>query len=395
MGKTTRGLAGSFGALIAAVGFAAPALAWSTPLWIRQFGTPASEYAEDAATDEDGNVYVVGVTEGSLFGRNQGSGDGWVAKFDATGHKLWAQQIGTDQYDRATGVATDADGNVYVVGGLDAGNVAKYDAAGHRIWEQRIDGYPSKVATDKDGNAFVGSVTFDGEYGVSLAKLDGLGRLLWTRELPLGGASDYVSGVAADEEGNIYLAGSTDTSEAGYSGPAWVYKFESDGDTLWTWEISDGDRHRARGVATDKEGNAYVVGYSAPSPFVANQAAVYGSWLIKFDAGGDTLWRRQISEGDSANDVATDEQGNAYLAGARYRHGSSDVWVAQYGPAGRLRWQTRFGTADYDWATAVSLASDRAVYIAGYTSGPLGGPPHGEEDAFVAKFAERSSPRSE
>jgi Beta-propeller repeat len=277
------------------------------------------------------------------------------------------------------------------VGSLGNDNVVKFDAVGHRLWAQRIDGFPSRVATDKSGNAFVGGVTFDGEYGVSLAKLDGAGALLWTRELPLGGASDEVSGVATDHEGNVYLAGSTDTSEAGYSGPGWVYKFDPDGGELWTWGIYDGDRHRARGVATDEDGNAYVVGYSAPSPFLApNQGGLFGEWLIKFGAGGDTLWGRQIGmEGDTPSGVATDEHGNVYVTGARFRNGSSDVRVAEYGPAGRLRWQTQFGTANDDLASAVAVASGRAVYVAGSTSGRLGGPPRGGWDAFVAELAGR------
>src|SRR5512133_3758282 len=118
MGKTRRGLAASCGAVVVALGFAAPARAWDTPVWIRQLGTSGNEHARDVTTDEHRKIFVVGDAEGALFGPNGGSADWRVAEFDATGHRLWAQQIGTGQYESASGVATDADGNVYVVGSL-------------------------------------------------------------------------------------------------------------------------------------------------------------------------------------------------------------------------------------------------------------------------------------
>jgi hypothetical protein len=97
-------------------------------LWRRQPGTSASDFATGVATDTDGNVYVVGQTLGALGGANKGDGDAFVIKFDVNGHRLWGRQLGasvpppSDEnpprhlVDAAHGVATDTDGNVYVVG---------------------------------------------------------------------------------------------------------------------------------------------------------------------------------------------------------------------------------------------------------------------------------------
>jgi hypothetical protein len=100
-------------------------------LWGRQPGTSADDVARGVATDTDGNVYVVGQTGGA-----------WVIKYDGDGHRLWSRQPGTGI---ALGVATDTDDNVYVVGNtygalggpnkgsLDAW-VIKFDGDGHRLW---------------------------------------------------------------------------------------------------------------------------------------------------------------------------------------------------------------------------------------------------------------------
>jgi Ca2+-binding RTX toxin-like protein len=60
-----------------------------TELWRQQFGTPQLDFATDLNIDNLGNIYVTGVTEGSLGEVNEGAVDGWVAKLDAaTGNIL-------------------------------------------------------------------------------------------------------------------------------------------------------------------------------------------------------------------------------------------------------------------------------------------------------------------
>ena len=40
----------------------------------------------------------------------------FVAKYDPQGNALWAQQAGGDHLDQGYGIATDAEGSVYVTG---------------------------------------------------------------------------------------------------------------------------------------------------------------------------------------------------------------------------------------------------------------------------------------
>jgi Beta-propeller repeat len=84
-------------------------------LWRRQFGTSEYDFAYRVATT-DGKLSVVGGTRGALGGSNKGFLDAWVIEFDADGHRLWSRQPGTSGYEFAQGVATDMNGNVYVVG---------------------------------------------------------------------------------------------------------------------------------------------------------------------------------------------------------------------------------------------------------------------------------------
>jgi Beta-propeller repeat len=89
-----------------------------TRLWARQFGDDSAATAEGAATDITGNVYIVGRTDGNLDGNHPDSitDDVVVAKYSPDGEQLWLRQYGTAADERATGVAADAQGYVYVTG---------------------------------------------------------------------------------------------------------------------------------------------------------------------------------------------------------------------------------------------------------------------------------------
>jgi hypothetical protein len=66
-----------------------------------------------------GNVFVSGITEGSLGGPNAGGSDVFVAKYDTVGRLLWLQQFGTTGLDRGLDVSADSSGNIYLSGYTD------------------------------------------------------------------------------------------------------------------------------------------------------------------------------------------------------------------------------------------------------------------------------------
>jgi hypothetical protein len=72
---------GVCGAVLGAVylGLAASAMAWNEPLWVRHLGTATEDGASGVATDAAGNVYLTGWTRGSLG--SVPDGDAWVAKY--------------------------------------------------------------------------------------------------------------------------------------------------------------------------------------------------------------------------------------------------------------------------------------------------------------------------
>ena len=139
-------------------------------LWTRQISSPQRDGANGVATDTYGNVLIAGQTGGSLGGDNQGLDDAFVAKYGPSGLLVWKRQIGSPRHDGANGIATDTDGNVLIAGqtggslgghnqGSDDAFVAKYSAPGNLVWTRQIgspqDDGATGVATDAHGNVLI------------------------------------------------------------------------------------------------------------------------------------------------------------------------------------------------------------------------------------------------
>ncbi len=97
--------------------------------WIEQLGTGSDDFGGGVSADSLGNVYISGVTQGSLGGANAGGWDAFLAKYDASGTLQWTEQLGTSSYDESPGVSADSLGNVYI-SGFTAGSLGGPNAGG-------------------------------------------------------------------------------------------------------------------------------------------------------------------------------------------------------------------------------------------------------------------------
>jgi hypothetical protein len=341
--------------------------------WTRQLRSGADDSAVDVTTDVGGNVYVLGTTWGTLSA-NPGGGalDVVVVKYDGAGTLQWIEQVGAAELEFAGGIATDASGNVYVAGSTQGalhGNasagmmdmfVAKYDAAGQRQWTRQLGSsewdYGWAIASNANGDVYVAAAaggSFTGEPSVKagdqlLLKYDSAGERLWIRAFDSG--DDLVVDVASDATGRVYVAGYTagaldgNPSAGGYD--PFVIAYDGAGNKRWSRQFGSTANDYAEGIATDPSGNVYLAGYTAGGMDGNASAGSYDLFVAKYDGSGQPQWTRQLgtSAEDQARSVATDVNGNVFLAGRTYggldginNAGGADVCVVKYdGEGSRL-----------------------------------------------------------
>ncbi|GEM_PF-2148178 len=217
-------------------------------IWTRQLGSPKNNYGTSITVDGLGNIYVVGYTNGSMPGQNNlGDSDAFLTKYDTTGNLIWVRQFGTPHVDDARGSATDNAGNIYVTGkteGILPGQIsnkgndiflAKYDNLGNLVWMRPFGSSDqadsaNSVTTDNSGNIYltgrIGNTKRQG-MDIFIRKYDVSGNVAWMHQFGfLGKGNDYSSSIISDNSKNIYIVGVSDVAEPGTSSyDAYVIKF--------------------------------------------------------------------------------------------------------------------------------------------------------------------------
>ncbi|GEM_PF-6747250 len=178
--------------------------------------------------------------------------------------------------------------------------------------------------------------------------------------------NDAVSGLAVDQAtGDVIVAG--DTASMVQNRNAYIARFTSAGELVWTWteDLGEGLDDRLTAIAIDHAGNIVVTGGVAlPSePNVADANIV----VAKFSPMGEEAWRQHIdgAEGwDYGNGIALDRSDNIIVA-ATYRTLDQhlDAHILKLDANGEQLWDHEHnGPAnDADFANAVVVDDDDEI----------------------------------
>ncbi len=144
----------------------------------------------------------------------------------------------------------------------------------------------------------------------------------------------------------------------------------------------------AQGVFAHSSG-VYVVGNTDGT--LPDQTSEGGTdaFIRKYDSDGDEIWTRQfvIEIGIFVAGVSTDSEGGVYVAG---NDGDSTfVFVRKYNLDGDEQWTRQFDTASSEDIVRGVSADASSVYVVGETGGTFPGQTKvGFIDAFLAKLIE-------
>lgn len=380
------------------------------PEWATYKGGQAEDWGVGLALGADGHIALGGRTaspEGIAFNAAQatyggGNFDGYVALLSADGQLQWATYHGGPGHDYASGVAMDGIGRVML--------------AGHTTSQEGM--------TQNAAQAVYGGGESDG----FIACFSADGGLLWSTYL--GGASlDAITAVAATPAGEVYVTGNTQ-SEAGVSTPgasqsfygggasdAFLAKYDSNGQLLWSTYIGGTSVDYGDGVHVGTDGMVYVCGSTQSLTGIqwgaSHQGGLGGGrdgFLMKFNPDGVRLWGTYYggSGFDQALEVTTDAAGFVYLAGsttstnniAENGHQNAlssgfDGFLVRFNANGVRHWGTYYGGANFDDARGIAVEAGGTVLLAGQSGSPTGiATPDGFQpesaggsEGYVARFA--------
>jgi hypothetical protein len=287
-------------------------------------GSSYDDRGRDIAVDGYGCAYVVGSaysTEATFPVKvgpdltHNGGDDAFVAKVNPSGSGLvYCGYIGGADTDHGLDVAVDSLGNAYVSGATSTSQAT----------------FPVKVGPD---------LTYNGGVDGFVAKVNRRGSALVYCGYIGGSGDDEVHGLAVDSSGRAFVAGTTNSSQATFPvkiGPdlthngvhdAYVAKISASGGSLvYCGYIGGSSEDYGRGLAVDKWGNAYVTGDTSSNSRTfpvkngpdSSYNGVSDAFVAKVNAAGAALvYCGYIggAERDTAQDIAVDASGSAYVTG--------------------------------------------------------------------------------
>jgi hypothetical protein len=339
------------GVLVAAAAFVPEAHATPGLDWCTYLGDAGGDKSADVAFASSETTVTVGDTTstagiaGNIAGNfthdasyGGGGGDGFLAKFDLSGNRLWGTYYGGAGLDYFESVAVDSNDVIIAVGTTSSANAG------------------AVIATVHD-------VTLDGFSDAMLVKFSSTGTRLVSRYFG-GNSADSGRGVCVTPDGYTYVVGITNSTNLGLNAlhqnfrkgnpDAFVAKFDGGGLALWVnYFGGTGGETEAEDCVADAAGNVFVVGRTT-----TNNSIYLNGWDSTYG-------------------------------------GLGDAFLAKFTAAGALSRGTYYGGTGPDVAHAVDLDANGNIYVAGTTKSPntlnvidtSGQALQDDEDAFVVRFS--------
>lgn len=348
----------------------------------------------------------------TISGQAQGISEGAREGQGQEGTLLYSSFLGGGNSDVVRDMFVDEDGNIYLTG----------------------DTYSEDFPTTE--GAF--DTSFNGIRDIYVAKFDPRGTTLLFSTFVGGADNDIPEGLTVDGEGNVFVAGRSESADFPTTSGAYneqsngdsdvvLFKLAADGgDLVYSTFVGGSDYEvGAAGVTLDGQGNAYVAGHTKSSDFPTTDGAYdrsyyccgWDGFVFKMNpAGSDLVYSTYFGGWDyeGARAIGVDGQGQAYLTGDTTSNdfettsgaydetynGERDVFALVLTAAGSdLVYSTFLGGTDDEIPNNLDLLNDNSLWLAGYTksqdlpttSDAYDGQLHGERSFFVSRLNEDGS----
>jgi hypothetical protein len=266
-----------------------------------QFGSVGRDMATGVAADADGNVWVVGYTTGAIGGSNLGHGDLFLRKYRADSFDPLTVQLGTAGDDYARGVAVDDAGTVWVAGATD-GEFSATNQGGSDVFV-----WKDPVASSNEDVIQFGTAEDDVATAIAIG--------------PDGGA--WVSG---------YTLGALQGENQG-TRDAFLRSVPVDGSQVRTYQFGTAELDEATSVALDLRGNLWVAGSTEGTLGPTSGGSSDGfARVYPADGGAARSFQFGTDKADTVVGVAADASGNAWVVGhtaGQFDGETANVYVRQ------------------------------------------------------------------
>ncbi len=360
--------------------------------WGTYYGGTARDQAQSCTAKGSDAVYIAGWTQSSsgiaTAGAHQsarpGGRDGFLVKFNAAGQRQWATYFGGVLDEEILSCCEDNNGNVFI--------------AGKTIGSPNLATTGAHKTTTAGGDAI-------------LAKFSSAGIRQWSTYYG-GSGADLGQYCTVDNNGNVYLAGNTnsatDIATAGafqaaltnaVNTDAFIVKFSSTGVRRWGTYYGGAGAELTYGCSAENSGIVTLAGTTSSTDGIASPnghqqtfgGATYDGFVVAFDTLGNRQWGTYYggTENDYIYACTQDGAGNVFITGTTYSAAGiatpgshqavktgnnleTDAFLAKFSQTGSREWATYYGGTGGENGYACATDTDNSIYLAGGTTSETG-----------------------
>ncbi len=388
-------------------------------------GGSGDDRCSDVVTDSNGNPYITGFTSDSTTDyptttgaydiTHNGNLDAFVSKVSKDGSSLlYSTYIGGSNDDVGVEIEVDSSGFAYVVGRTGAGTTAFPTTVGSYDTTHNggLDVFVTKINQTGSGlifSSYLGGSNDDSGWGICLDSSNNV----YLTGYSIGGSPSFPT------TSNVFDGIHNGNKDA------FITKIKSDGsDLIYSTFVGGSTDDTAHDITIDSDNNVYVAGTTDSSNFPSTTGTYSTSKSGKFDAfifklnqtGGKLIFSTFIGGdgNDHARGVCIDTHGNSYITGYceysskpypttqgaydRSHNGNYDIFITKINPTGgSLVFSTLYGGGSWDWTQTICLIENNPIVVGlttdssndlPVTVGAYDSTHNGNEDVFMAIFNE-------
>lgn len=259
-------------------------------IWSTLFGGMGGELGIDLSIDLNNNILVGGQTNSSNFPSSPGAfqplplggNDAFLAKFNSSGHLLWATCYGGTSTEDIHAITSDFENNVIITGMTNSNDITI-----------------SANALQSNNN---------GLFDIYIAKFSSSGNFIWGTYF--GGSNyDDIYGIHCDSSNNLYLAGRTssidfETTPNAYQATkndgidACLFKLSKNGELIWSTFFGGNDDDSAERIYINKNNNVTTIinthsdtiTLPADTTFTNYPINFEKAYILTLDTSGMPIW---------------------------------------------------------------------------------------------------------
>ena len=350
-----------------------------TTSWANKFYSSGNNHPHDIKVDTVNQMIYVGgrmkfggytfIGNDTITTPYYGKKDAFIAKYTISGELVWANTVGSVNDEETSEVAFDIQGNAYICGNF------------------------------RD-TLYYGTDTLfsNGLLDVFIIKFDNEGNVMWGRNFG-GNKHDFAKSIEADFYGNVYIAGSVESSfnyegspVNGTGGELFILKLAANGDLIWVKSsVSNGSNTKIIGksIRISSDSTLFVMGnFKKTMTFSDSTVVSQGGediFVLKLNVNGEINWLRSFGGkgsdigGEAAVSNNDDLVLNGYFSDTILVNGQEfinegglgDILIAQYSSIGELSWFRNYGGPGFFVGDAISVDKYGNCFMAGYGHGQM------------------------